>query len=704
MMKSKKSSATILFIVLAAIVATGRPMRSQERNPAPQSSPPAPSSAQLTGQQKATPDTARRQAYVRFIEARRLKGEIQRLRNSGRLLDEAIKAYKETIQLDPAAAEPHVDLGELYFFFQARRDLAEAEAQEALRLDPNCADAHLLLARLHVYAVRIERNWRPSLVDQAIRAYEKVAELDPKHAEAWAMLAELYGTKNDTGRQIRALEKWAAAPVPNDTLFYNSVMNSDLSPDYAHYHLSRLYLGRGKNGEAILAARRAYESDPESNDYARNLISVLRVASASDEELRVYRRLMKSAVSPALLIGYGSALVRAGDYAEAIKVLREYVTLDPSNASAIGLLAIAQRRANHRSAAVETLKAGVSKADDGARLDLALELAQTYEEVGRNEEAIAQYEQVFEELLSNAAQSPANSSLFGEVVNRLVRVLRRSGSQTKLQNVLTKTRRALDDRNPLLDLIAIESLREDGKLHEALELTRAAARRRPEDRALKFTEAIILGESRLFKESAGLLRSMIKGGAESATDDAAVYVILAGVQMQSGQLDAAEESARKALELSPDDPQALIQLSSILDRAGKHEASEKTLRELLKREPDNATALNNLGYFMVERGVGYEEALKLIEQAVAIDPIQGSFLDSLGWTYFKLGNIEKARQYLEKATIYSKRSSTIHEHLGDVLREAGRLAEARKQWEKALEYSVEADGTARLRGKLKDAR
>jgi len=707
MMKSKKMGAAILFIVLAVVSASGRPRQSQELNPATQSPPSAPSTVQQKGQkgQKETSDAAaRRQAYVRFIEARRLRGEIQRLRNSARLLDEAIKAYKEAIQLDPAAADPHVDLGELYFFFQARRDLAEAEAREALRLDPDCADAHLLLARLHVYAVKVERNWRPSLVEQAIRAYEKVAELDPKHAEAWAMLAELYGTKNDTARQIRALEKWTGAPIPNDPLFYNSVMNGDLSADQAYYQLSRLYLSRGKNEEAILAASRAYESNPESNDYARNLIGILRVAGSSGEELRVYRRLMKSSASPALMVGYGSALVRAGDHVEAIKILSEYVALDPSNSSAVGLLAVAQRRANQRSAAVETLKAGVSKADEGARLDLALELAQTYEEAGRNEEAIAQYEQVFEELLSKAAQSPAESPLFGEVVNRLVRVLRRSGSDAKLQGVLAKTRRALDERNPLLDLITVESLREDGKLREALELARAASRRRPDDRALKFTEAVILGESKLFKESADLLRSMIRGGAESATEDSGVYVILAGVQMQSGRLNEAEESARKAVELSPDDPQALIQLSSILDRAGKHEDSEKALRELLKREPDNATALNNLGYFMVERGVGYGEALKLIEQAVAIDPTQGSFLDSLGWTHFKLGNIEKARQYLEKATIYSRRNSTIHEHLGDVLREAGRLADARKQWEKALEYSIEADEIARLRGKLKDAR
>jgi tetratricopeptide (TPR) repeat protein len=696
MMISKKIAAAFLFLVFAAVSAAGQ---SPGQNGQKEES----SNARNTG--NANDGAARRQAYVRFIEARRLKGEIHRLRGSTtRLLDEAIKAYKETIQLDPTAADPHVDLGELYFFFQARQDLAEAEALEALKLDPNCADAHLLLARLRLYSVRVERNWRPSLVERAIRSYEKVAELDPGNAEAWAVLAELYKWKNDTDRQIRALEKWAAAPIPNDPLFYNSVMNANLSSDQAHYHLSRLYLRQGKNAAAVKAACRAYESNPESNDYARNLISILRMAGANGEELRAYRRLMKSSASPALMVGYGSALVRAGDYDEAIGILGEYVTLDPSNSSAVELLAIAQRRGNQRSAAIETLKAGVAKADDDARMNLVLELAQTYEEAGRNEEAIAQYERVFDGLLSNAAQSPANSALFGEVVSRLVRVLRRSGSREKIQSVLAKTRRVMDESNPLLDLITIESLREDGKSREALETARAASRARPEDRALKFTEAIILGESKLFKESADLLRSMIRGGAEYATDDAGVYIILAGVQMQANLLNEAEESVRKALELYPDNPQALIQLSSILDRAGKHEASEMTLRELLKREPDNATALNNLGYFLVERGVGYGEALKLIEQAVAIDPTQGSFLDSLGWTHFKLGNIEKARQYLEKAAVYSRRNSTIHEHLGDVLREAGRLAEARKQWEKALEYSVEDDEIARLRGKLKDVR
>src|SRR5262245_50332698 len=292
MMKSIKFVAAISLVVLAAAAATGRPRQNQEPKPASESSQSLPSTVQSAGQAPQTPDVvSRRKAYVRFIEAQRLKGEVHRLRSAAGLLNEAVRAYKETIQLDPSAAEPHVDLGELYFFFQTRRDLAEAEAQEALRLDPKCMGAHLLLARLYIYSVRMDRNPRPLAPERAIRAYEKVTELDPWHAEAWAVLAELYGMKNDIGRQIHALEKWAAAPIPGDTLFYNSVMNSDLSADQAYYKLSQLYLSQGKNREAMLAARRAYESDPESNDYARNLIGVLRVAGTSAEELGVYRRL-----------------------------------------------------------------------------------------------------------------------------------------------------------------------------------------------------------------------------------------------------------------------------------------------------------------------------------------------------------------------------------------------------------------------------
>lgn len=645
----------------------------------------------------------RQEAHFKYFEAQRLKGEAQRTR-SRQLLEESIRALQDTIRLDPTAAEPHVDLGELYFFYLSQNLQAEREALEAIRLDPAGVSGHLLLARLRIFAIKGETNPRAMSLERAVAAYEKVAELDPKNAEAWAFLAELYSLRNQPEKQMYALEKWAGAPVPTDQFFFQSLMSAELSPDRAYYQLSQLYLSRNKNREAINAARRAYEMNPDDNDYSRNLVGILRLAGTSDDEVRILGQLFKSANSSGLLLGYGSALIRAGRYAEAIERMREYTQLDPANLSAYGLLAIAQRRAGQRAPAVETLKTALTKVESEPRTDLMLELAETYEELGRNDEAIAQYESAFEHYTGKGVLTPANTPLFNEVVHRLAKVFRQLGSQARIQTLLTRTRRLVDEHNPIVELITIEGLRDDGKNREALELTRAAARRYPDDRSLQFTEALILSDLNRVGESVDLLRNMMKGHADDDPDDAGIYLLLGGVYLQHGKLKEAEEVTRKSIALNPEDPEGIIQLSSILEKAGQFESAETGLRELLKQHPDNATAMNNLGYFLLERTDRYPEARKLIEQAVAIEPTNGSFLDSLGWAHFKLGNAEKAREVLEKALTYSRRSATIREHLGDVLQKLGRVAEARRNWEKALELSLEDGEIARLKVKLKGER
>src|SRR5262249_52911703 len=149
--------------------------------------------------------------------------------------------------------------------------------------------------------------------------------------------------------------------------------------------------------------------------------------------------------------------------------------------------------------------------------------------------------------------SEQNAGLFNHVVNKLARLCRRTGNQAKLQVVLNRARRAIDEQNPLIELITIEALREDGKRREALDLTRSAIRRAPDDRSLRLTEVLILSELKNYKESAELLRGMLSGRAERATEDASIYLILSNVQMQAQQLKEAEAAARKALELNPGD-------------------------------------------------------------------------------------------------------------------------------------------------------
>ena len=193
----------------------------------------------------ATLSKRRQQAHFKYFEAQRLKGEAQRTR-SRQLLEESIRALQETIQLDPTAAEPHVDLGELYFFYLSQHTQANREAQEAIRLDPTGVSGHLLLARLRIFQVKSENAPSTISIERAIAAYEKVAELDQKNAEAWAFLAELYAQRNQVEKQIHALEKWAGAPVPADQFFFQSLASAELTPDRAYYQLSQLYLSQSK--------------------------------------------------------------------------------------------------------------------------------------------------------------------------------------------------------------------------------------------------------------------------------------------------------------------------------------------------------------------------------------------------------------------------------------------------------------------------
>lgn len=690
--------------LLAALCASSHVLA----QPGASASPVAPSS-QASDQKtsaRAVTTNPRQQAFLRFMDARRLRAEMQNRREFN-LLDQVIDAYRDTLWLDPQAAEPRVDLGELYFYFKNDPRSAEREALEAIKYDNNCVGAHLLLGRLSIAVVKFENQTEQQVtaqLERAQREFETVTKLDGSSAEAWALLAELYRIKNDTPKRLQALERWASAPVPSEQNFYYWLTSSNLTPDQAFAQLSEVYLSQGRPREALDAARRAYEFDPENREFGRNLVNTLRAATSSKEELKLYGRLTKTAPSPALEIGYGAALIRGGRYAEAVEKLQEHAKGDNANTRLISLLATAQRRSGRRVAAVETYKTALAHADTRGRTALTLELAETYEELGANDEALAQYEQLMGGLSAKGTVSEQSEDLFNHIAGKAARLCRRMGNQARLQAVLNLVRRVINEQNPLVETLTIEGLREEGKRREALELIRGVSRRAPAERSLKLTEAIVLSELNRAEESTELLRGMLTGTADAAAEDAGIYLVLSSVQLQAGQAKEAEASARKALELNPGEADVLLQLSSVLDHVKKYDESERLLRELLEREPDNAMALNNLGYFWAEQGTQLPEALALIERAVAIEPLNGSFLDSLGWVLFKLNQPAKAREQFEKALQFSRRNPTLHEHLGDALLKLGNPAEARRAWEKALEFSMEAGETARLKDKLKTAR
>jgi Tfp pilus assembly protein PilF len=160
-----------------------------------------------------------------------------------------------------------------------------------------------------------------------------------------------------------------------------------------------------------------------------------------------------------------------------------------------------------------------------------------------------------------------------------------------------------------------------------------------------------------------------------------------------------------------DKESVLFMRAAMYEKRKDYDAAEKEFRRVLELNPKNASALNYLGYMLADRNVRLSEALQMIRQAVDLDPNNGAYLDSLGWAYYRLGELDKAEQYLRSAIERFSKDPTVHDHLGDVFAKQGNLKDAITQWEKSLQEwentsPTESDAAeiAKVQKKLENAK
>jgi tetratricopeptide (TPR) repeat protein len=121
--------------------------------------------------------------------------------------------------------------------------------------------------------------------------------------------------------------------------------------------------------------------------------------------------------------------------------------------------------------------------------------------------------------------------------------------------------------------------------------------------------------------------------------------------------------------------------------------AEEWLDQVLDEYPDDPGALNDLGYLWADESKQLPRALAMIQQAVAAEPENAAYRDSLGWTYYRLGKIDDALVELKKAiTLDEKPDANVLEHYADVLTAAHKFDEAREYLERSLKgYQTDGD-------------
>ena len=92
--------------------------------------------------------------------------------------------------------------------------------------------------------------------------------------------------------------------------------------------------------------------------------------------------------------------------------------------------------------------------------------------------------------------------------------------------------------------------------------------------------------------------------------------------------------------------------------------AEADFRRALELNPGHPQVLNYLGYSMVEKRVNLDEALDMIERAVAEQPESGYIVDSLGWALYRLGRYDEAIGHMERAAELMPTDPVVNDHLG----------------------------------------
>jgi len=207
---------------------------------------------------------------------------------------------------------------------------------------------------------------------------------------------------------------------------------------------------------------------------------------------------------------------------------------------------------------------------------------------------------------------------------------------------------------------------------------------------------------------------MAKSLLDNTDQDRAIWMALAQMDIRLRRWKDADDALAKAdaLTTKKEDRTYLLFLKGEWAERQKHyEPAEQFFRQALDVDPSNAMTLNYLGYMLADKGTRLTEALTLIRKAVELEPMNGAYLDSLGWAYFKLGENELAEENLRQAVERDQTDPTVHDHLGDLYEKTGRIRLAAAQWELSLaEYAkssaadIEPGDVAKVQHKLESAR
>jgi len=497
-------------------------------------------------------------------------------------------------------------------------------------------------------------------VDEAVAAFKKAIQLDPKSAEPRAELAALYARQDKPREAVAAAED--ALTVDPRNREANRILGSLLA--------------------AAADQRQPLKPGDDVSQYPKRAIASLEIARGDGTgELSIDLSLARLYLDQD----------RPGD---AVPLLRRIVLEQPQYAEGSVLLAEAQEAAGASDAAIETMTHLLE--DQPQFFRGRVQLAELYERQRRWGQAADAWARV-------QALSQRNTEVAARRATALLNAERPAEAREVLKEALK-----ISPNDVRMSMMLAQAQRSSGDVDGAEATAKSLLAAHPEDVRATYLMAQLLEAKGRYQEMVDLLKPAIERLRSSSSKSGTLAMLLATEGLALQQLKRDEEAMtalKEAAAIAPDDTTVMFQLGAVLDRAGRHAEAEKAFRDLIARDPLDATALNYLGYMLAERGgPGLSEAVEFIQRALKVEPNNASYLDSLGWAYYQQGKIDLADPALTTAAGKMPKNSVVQDHLGDLRLKQRRPDEAIAAWQRALDGDGDSIDRAKIQKKIEQAR
>jgi len=653
-MKSSRHFA-FLFILLTA----GLPALAQQSQPP--SAPPSVGSGSPIDQSK------RADAYYDFSMGHYYAQEYG---ISSRPEDaaKAIDFYKKAFAIDSSSQQIGDELAEIYFQSQHIRD-AVIEAQSILAKDPDNLGARRLLARIYVRTLgdMSDTSGQHDTLIRATEQYREILRLDPIDTDAALWLARLYRLQNENEKAEAVLRTLLAREPENE----NGVEQ-----------LTQLLVDQGKPQEAISLLQGILQRAPTARLYdllgeaynqthdLPNAEDAYRKATAAQPDDINHTR------------GFAQTLLSEEKYPEALEQYQRLVQMDADDPDNYLRLAEIYRQMMQLDKAEENILLAKQRAP--GNLEVIYYESTIYEAEGRTDDSIRVLSDAVAGVKSQSEFTPSRRRTLAILYQQLGQLYRETSNYTAAVNTFEEMLRLGPEEDRRARVMIVETYRDAKQMQNALDAAKKAVDAYPKDRPIRVTQALLYGENAQTDLAASQLRALLDG----SPGDYEIQLDLAQVFEQGKKWTEAEQAIHAAEKIAPtpaENEMTGFMLGAIFERQKKFDQAEEQFRKVIAANPRNPATLNYYGYMLADRGIRLEEATEYIKRALAEDPNNAAYEDSLGWAYYKQNKLPEAEEQLRKATVREGHDPTILSHLGDVYAKMGKDNLAEAQWEKSVE-------------------